>query len=104
MRGMGWKEGMSVGKNAPKEVSGKAACCFGLRTIVPPNFTQLEGCQHVIYPGAWQGCDVDYPFELQEVKAKEYVARPSMLGLGAKPSEILQRPPKQHIRQVGHLL
>ncbi|CAK0782938.1 hypothetical protein CVIRNUC_006133 [Coccomyxa viridis] len=53
MRGMGWKEGMSVGKNAPKE----------------------------------------------EVKAKEYVARPSMLGLGAKPSEILQRPPKQHIRQ-----
>ena len=38
---------------------------------------------------------------VQEVKAKEYVARPAMLGLGAKPSEILQRPPKKHIRQVA---
>ncbi|CAL5220378.1 g2383 [Coccomyxa viridis] len=53
LRGMGWKEGMSVGRNVPKE----------------------------------------------EVKAKEYVPRPAMLGLGAKPSEILQRPPKKHIRQ-----
>jgi len=40
---------------------------------------------------------------VQEVKAKEYVPRPQMLGLGAKPSEILQRPPKKHIRQVRYL-
>lgn len=38
---------------------------------------------------------------MQEVKAKEYVPRPQMLGLGAKPSEILGRPPKKHIKQVG---
>ena len=38
---------------------------------------------------------------MQEVKSKEYVPRPAMLGLGAKPSEILQRPPKKHIRQVS---
>ena len=40
---------------------------------------------------------------VQEVKAKEYVPRPAMLGLGATPSEILQRPPKKHIRQVSPL-
>ena len=27
MWGMGWKEGMSVGKNPPKEVGAEAACC-----------------------------------------------------------------------------
>ena len=37
------------------------------------------------------------------MKAKEYVPRPAMLGLGATPSEILQRPPKKHIRQVSPL-
>ena len=36
MRGMGWKEGMSVGKNAPKEVREEAPCCPALRTAIPP--------------------------------------------------------------------
>ena len=106
MRGMGWKEGMSVGKNAPKEVRDEAAYCSGPGNC---NTTRVQYCcsaqagsedvSLLLVHG--RECESDWACVLQEVKAKEYVARPSMLGLGAKPSEILQRPPKQHIRQVG---
>ena len=108
MRGMGWREGMSVGKNPPKEVREEAACCSSpedcYTTQVQYECSAQTGSGDVsillVHGREWEG---DWACVLQEIKAKEYVARPSMLGLGAKPSEILQRPPKQHIRQVGHL-
>ena len=39
--------------------------------------------------------------DVQEVQAKEYVARPPKLGLGATPSEALQKPPKKYIKPVS---